>query len=132
MGRNSKGDLTGFTSLGIKVDRSRDITFMKAPISGSEGWLREFAEEKMVEIRKVMEGIRKLRRKHVGLYLLRNAANVRKIMYLVRATPRDMLEHLLREFDAELRGAFEEVVGLALTDEQWGQPTLPISKGGWD
>lgn len=65
------------------------------------------------------EGIRGIRGRHVGLYLLRSCANVCKVVYHVRAVPREMLEQLLCDFDQELREVVGEVVGLTLQGSQW-------------
>eukprot|EP00973_Karenia_brevis_P026623 3673487-Karenia_brevis.AAC.1 len=41
-----------------------------------------------------------------------------------------MIRLFIEQFDSELRGAFEEVVGLVLSDEQWAQSTLGIKSSG--
>ena len=66
----------------------------------------------------------------MGLYLLQKAANVCKVVYFVRAVPKEMLLDFVADFDRELRGVMEEVVGLVLNDNQWAQATLPVKAGG--
>eukprot|EP00973_Karenia_brevis_P012690 1721233-Karenia_brevis.AAC.1 len=41
-----------------------------------------------------------------------------------------MIEPFINNFDQELWGNFEEVVGLILSDEQWEQCTLCIVSSG--
>ena len=101
-------------------------------ISGE--WRRDLSHSvekvKKVEIKKVFEGVKGIRGRHVGLYLLRNCANAYRVMYYCRAVPREMLADLLDNFDQELKEAVEEVVGLTLKENQWVQATLPIKGGG--
>ena len=106
--------LKDFEDLGIKIDRPMNIVFMKVPLHGSQVFLKDFCAQKMAEIKKCFDGIRLLRSTHVGLYLVHNCANVCKIVFLLRAAPRAMIEPLLVEFDEELRQLLEEVVGLGL------------------
>ena len=122
--------LRGFEELGIKIDRSMNIVFMKAPVHGSTEFLHDFWKNKMGEIRKTFDGIRKIKSRHIGLYLLRNCANVCRVVYYCRAVPRDMLSNLLDELDQELREVVEEVLGLTLQENQWAQATLPVRDGG--
>jgi hypothetical protein len=66
----------------------------------------------------------------VAYYLLRQAAGVCKVMYLMRTTPRDMICDLLGRFDDKVRGTFEELMGRGLTYFEWAQAELPIKRGG--
>ena len=36
------GDLSGFVAMGIKVDRTRNLMFMKVPIVGSAAFVKEW------------------------------------------------------------------------------------------
>ena len=75
----------------------------------------------MDEIKRVFASIAGLRSRHVGLYLLKNAANVCKVVYLVRTTPRSIAHEFLQEFDDELREVLGQVVGWRLDATQWEQ-----------
>ena len=98
-----------------------NIAFMKAPVHGSQEFLQAFRIVKMREIRKVFEGIRGIRGRHVGLYLLRNCANVCRVVYYIRAVPKEMLEQLLCDIAQELREVVEEVgVGVEEAENQAG------------
>jgi len=129
-GEGFDGAVSEFETMGISIDRSMNISFMKAPVCGSQDFLQQFSKDKMVAIKKVFEGIKGIRGRHVGLYLLRTCANVCRVVYYCRAVPREMLAELLDDFDHELREAVEEFVGLTLLKEnQWAQATL-LTKGG--
>eukprot|EP00973_Karenia_brevis_P014662 2000509-Karenia_brevis.AAC.1 len=81
-------------------------------------------------IKRVLDGLRGLSSRHVALYLLKGAGDACRVVYYLRTTPADMIRPFIQDFDRELRGAFEEVVGLALSDEQWDQSTLGIKSSG--
>ena len=51
-------------------------------------------------------------------------------MYYVRATPRDLLKHLLDRFDEGVRDVLEQIIGGGLSDSQWAQATLGVKQGG--
>ena len=78
-GESFEGDLAGFESLGIPIDKSCNVEFMKVPIVGDRLFLKAWGEEKLRDIRKTLTAIERLASKHVGLYLFRTAANVCKI-----------------------------------------------------
>ena len=46
-GHNFLGDLSGFIRLGIEVDDSCDVKFMKTPIVGGAEFFREWADERL-------------------------------------------------------------------------------------
>ena len=85
---------------------------------------------KLKEIEKTLSAIERLNSKHVGLYLLRAAANVCKILYITRTTPRDMIEELLEGFDSSLLHAVEEVIGWRLEEKQRTQVELRVADSG--
>ena len=129
-GESFEGDLAGFESLGIPIDKSCNVEFMKVPIVGDRLFLKAWGEEKLRDIRKTLTAIERLASKHVGLYLLRTAANVCKILYITRTTPRDMIEGLLEGFDISLMHAVEEVIGLRLEEKQCMQVELRVGDSG--
>ena len=55
-GEGFNGDVSEFELLGIKIDRTMNISFMRAPVCGSQEFLQQFWKDKMVEIKKVFEG----------------------------------------------------------------------------
>ena len=124
------GDLEGYRQLGIKVDLSGNVVFMKVPIAGSAAFCKEWGRLKMVEIRKVFDGLRGLPSRHVSMFLLRVAGNVCKVVYILRVVPRDMIEDFIIDFDSALKETFEEIVGLRLDALQWAQSCFRISEGG--
>ena len=64
---------------------------MKVPIAGSIAFCREWGQAKMVEIRKVFDGLRELQNRHASMFLLRVTGNVCKFVYILRVVPRDMI-----------------------------------------
>ena len=123
-------DLSGFSALGIKVDRSGNLMFMKVPVVGSTTFVKEWADAKIEYIMKVFDGLRGLSRRHVALYLLKGAGNVCRVLYYLRAIPGDMIQGFVKQFDNELRSVLEDVVGLPLSDAQWAQAGLGVRCGG--
>ena len=57
---------------------------MQVPIVGSPAFMKEWAVDKMKDIKKVMEGLRGLSSKHVSLYLLKKAGNACSLLCYVR------------------------------------------------
>ena len=51
-------------------------------------------------------------------------------MYYLRTCPRDFIAEFVQEFDDHLKVAFETVVGLATSDEQWEQAGLKVKESG--
>jgi hypothetical protein len=48
----------------------------------------------------------------------------------LRTCPRDLIAEFVHEFDDNLSSAFEAVVGLATSDEQWEQAGLKVKQSG--
>ena len=57
------GDLSGFTDLGININRSGNVMFMKVPIVGSAAFVKEWGDAKMEYIKRVFDGLRGLSRR---------------------------------------------------------------------
>ena len=66
-GEGFEGDLSGFESLGIPIDKSCNVEFMKVPIVGDRGFLKLWGEDKLKDIRKTLSAIERLTYKLVGL-----------------------------------------------------------------
>ena len=66
--------------------------------------------------------------KHIAFHLLRHCLNFSKVQYWMRTVPREKIEKLLKHFDSKLRAAIEELIHDHLSDEQWQQVQLLISK----
>ena len=78
----------------------------------------------------MLGAIERLDSKHVGLYLLRAAANVSKVLYITRTTQKDMIEGFLDGFDTSLTHAVQEVIGLSLDEKQHKQIELRVADSG--
>ena len=103
---------------------------MKAPIMGQAEFLATFAKNKLQELQKVFAALQQMKNPHVAYYLLKHAAGVCKVLYLMRTTPKHMLTILLQGFDVEVKQAFEKMVGRELTAEAWEQAKLPLRLAG--
>ena len=125
-GEEFEEDFSGFQQLGIAVDKAANVEVMKVPIVGDAGFLRLWGEKKLGDIRKAMDALVGVKNKHVGLYLLRAAMDVCKIIYITRATPRHMIKGLLQGFDESLVAAVGEVVGWKLEERQREQMELGV------
>ena len=54
--------------------------FMQVPTVGSQAFMKEWAADKMKDIKKVLEGLRGLSSNHVALYLLKGARNACRVL----------------------------------------------------
>lgn len=116
--------------LGIKIDYSGNVKFKQVPIVGSDEdeFARAWSKQKMEIMRGISHG--GLSQRQVALYLLRKAGHWCTIVYCMRACPRDLIKEFVSEFDDDLRGTLESVVGLAVDDRQWDQVGLRIKQSG--
>ena len=81
-GNDFQGDISGFERLGIEIDRSQNIVFMKAPLMGTTAFLQAFAEDKLKELDHILQSLSKLPNPHVAYYLLKHAAGVCKVLFI--------------------------------------------------
>jgi hypothetical protein len=73
-GDRFQGDISGLEQLGIQIDRSQNILFMKAPVMGTTDFLQSFANEKMRELDEILTTLSKLPNPHVAYYLLKKCS----------------------------------------------------------
>jgi len=66
---------------------------------------------------------------HEGLFLLKNALSVPKLLYLLRSSPCFGSRGAIR-FDEAIRSALALVTNCLLSDEAWLQAALPVRWGG--
>ena len=116
--------------MGIEEDWSGNALFMQVPIVGSQAFMKEWAADKMKDIKKVLEGLRGLSSNHVALYLLKGAGNACRVLYYVRCCPTDMVGCFIDQFDAEFRQTFYDIVGFGVSESQWDQAALGVKRGG--
>ena len=128
--RENMDMLANFRGLGIEIDYSQNISFMKVPIMGSQEFIDEFIQKKLHELTKTLDVLVELPNPHVAHYLLRQAAGVCKVQYFMRTTPVDMIRALFEGFDQTQKQVFEQLVGMELDETQWTQAQLPIKLGG--
>ena len=129
-GERFRGDLSRFIELGITIDYTGNVKFMQVAIAGSAAFIREWINQKMGIIRKILEGIRGLSKRQVALYLLRKAGHGCRVIYYLRTIPREMIEEFINEFDEELRVTFQAGVGLVLDETQWEQASYKTKQSG--
>ena len=79
--------LKAFKDLGIEVDTSLDVMFMKIPLIGSEGFINEWIESKLGILSDTLDVLGKLPNPHVAYYLLKQAAGVCKVLFWMRTMP---------------------------------------------
>lgn len=119
-----------FRALGIQIDVSQNIVFMKTPIMGTAVFLSDYVNEQMEELEKVFGLLTKLPNPHVGFSLLKQAAGVCKVLFLMRSVPAEMIGDLFVRFDAKQRDTLQLLVGQEISDVQWEQAKLPIKLTG--
>jgi len=105
-GDRFSGDLSRFVALGVKIDYSCNVKFMQVPIAGSAEFVREWVATKMGVVKKILQGVSGLNQRHVALYLLRKAGHGCRVIYYLRACPRDLIAEFVQEFDDNLKDYF--------------------------
>ena len=95
--------------------------------------LHEESMDKTIEIKcKELELISnrlKLMPAHDGLFLLKNALAIPKLMYILRTAP-CFKSDKLNMYDVILRRALESILNVELKENCWIQATLPVKFGG--
>ena len=76
------GDCSRIERLGIRVDKSQSIMFMKVPVMGSETFPNSSRKSKPDELDRIFENLGKLLIPHVAYYLLKQAGGV--VLYNLR------------------------------------------------
>ena len=89
-GEHFRGDVSGFQALGIRVVTGPDVQILKAPVGGSEAFLREFCEEKQ-RLSLQFQALETYPRKHEAFHLFQQCTGFGQLNYLARATPRCLL-----------------------------------------
>jgi hypothetical protein len=102
---------------------------VKVPV-GSPAYMESCAQKRLQKLEALCEELPKLPQKHASLYILSNSCNFSRMAYLTRTTPREPIATALRAFDSIIRQTFEEITNARLTEDQWAQAVLPLSKGG--
>ena len=103
---------------------------LKAPIGGSEAFLREFCEEKQRLFETQFQALETYPRKHEAFHLFQQCTGFSQLNYLARATPRSLLLDLCEWYDMCFKRCFENILGQAIPSVAWQQACLPASSGG--
>lgn len=122
--------IRNFRGLGIKIDTSCNIKFMKVPLIGDEPFAKKWIDSKLQKLKETLDVVGKLPKPHVAYYLLRRAAGTCKVLFWMRTMPQEMAGELFREFDAEQKRVFEKLAGTSLNGDQWKLAQQPIRVGG--
>ena len=101
----------------------------KSPI-GDEAFCREYSHKLASKQHTVLEFLSNLADPQVSYYLLRQSVNASRMNYLLRTTPPTHTRDAAAEFDASVLSCLQAACGLALSDGQRAQATLPVRLGG--
>ena len=129
-GEHFRGDVSGFQALGIRVVTGPDVQILKAPVGGSEAFLREFCEEKQRLFETHFQALETYPLKHEAFHLFQQCTGFNQLNYLARATPRSLLLDLCEWDDMRFKRCFENILGQAIPSIAWQQACLPASSGG--
>ena len=129
-GDGFRGDISGFQALGVRVVTGTDVVVLKAPVTGSDAFLKEFRQNKQLELARLYSCLEDLPQRHVALHLLRLTASFGRVQYLCRVAPRTFLQPLFDYCHDRIRVVVESILGESLTRDQWLQVRLPIRLGG--
>ena len=103
--------------------------FLGTPI-GSDEYCQQLTKQRATKVQECLDAIGELANPQVALTLLRSCASFGKLVFSARATPYDVHQEQLLNFDNAVRQCFEQFTGLHPDDTQWLQATLSTSLGG--
>ena len=117
--------------LGRGVTRivARGFKLLGAPV-GDHDFEEVLLVKRLVSIRHLLDHLHLLDDPHQEYVLLRSCLSIQKFAYNLRTVDTSGHPGVLRDFDTEVRGALEGILGTPLTPSQWSQASLPCSKGG--
>ena len=90
-----------------------------------------------LELEKKKEDLARLRKQTLTIpaqqafFLMKNCFAIPKLMFLLRTSPAFKCRHKLAELTQMIRDTFERITNVTITDEAWGQTTLPVKLGGF-
>ena len=116
--------------MGIKIDTSLNIKFLKVPLFGSPDFVPRWIDSKLSKLTATLDVITKLPNPHVAFHLLGKAAGVCTVMFWMRTMPASMVSSLFSNFDQQQRATLEMLLGSKMSEEQWEQAQLPLRLGG--
>ena len=95
------------------------------------GFKGEILTKRVNRIKKLVAALPSLEDPHVEYTLPRSCFAFPKFAFALRST--DTTEHgeSRQDFDNTVRGGLGKILGIALTDPQWEQATLPVASGGF-
>eukprot|EP00971_Amphidinium_carterae_P334777 6470239-Amphidinium_carterae.1 len=106
-----------------------NFELLGAPI-GTDQYCGEKARDKVLAAEPLLQAISQLPQKQTALHLLRYCGTYSLVTYVMRTTPHEYIQHVLTDFDSEVRAALGEVMGAEVPMHAWMQAQLSMAKGG--
>ena len=101
---------------------------MKVPLVGSADFVQSHIDKKMKKLEETLDALMVLPNPHVAYYLMRQAAGVCKVLFLMRTAPSDMLKDLFHRFDDKQKRVLEHLFKPSCpsnwADAEFGGPPL--------
>ena len=129
-GRDSHCDLSAFPAA---VLRRADGCFklLGAPVGGREHCEQFVLEKRVQKVTAMLEEVPSLEDAQVAHKLLSRCFGASRLMHNMRTSRPDWMSAGLEASERALRSTLQTCTGTAVSDDQWRQAALPLSKGGW-
>ena len=128
-GRDSHCDLSAFPAA---VLRRADGCFklLGAPVGGREHCEQFVLEKRVQKVTAMLEEVPSLEDAQVAHKLLSRCFGASRLMHNMRTSRPDWMSAGLEASERALRSTLQTCTGTAVSDDQWRQAALPLSKGG--
>ncbi|CAK0823258.1 unnamed protein product, partial [Prorocentrum cordatum] len=128
-GRNTQCDLSVFPA-GVQRKADGCFKLLGAPIGGHEHCAELVQVKRVQKLTTMLDEVPLLEDAQVAHKLLSRCFGACRLMHNMRTTRPDWITRGLEQCQQALRSTFQICTGTALTDSQWQQASLPLSKGG--
>ena len=105
------------------------IVLLGAPV-GNQEFKKVVISRRVEKIRDTTAHLPLLQDPHTEFSLLRSCLSLPKFMFVLKAVDTTPYQLLLQDFDGITRDALNRVLAVPVTDLQWDQAKLPVTKGG--
>ena len=114
---------------GIPTLREEGTVTLGCPIRSVE-FIRNYIEEKILKVQKLMDKLHTLNDAQTEYVLLRSCLQLPKIIYLLRTINSDPYLEQWSQFDHVTRDTLSCIIASDVTDKIWCESKLPLTMGG--
>ncbi len=113
----------------MEILKKDDLVVLGVPI-GDVDFINKIMAENLVEWREFLNMLPRLEDPQLAVSMLRDYADVSKVVYSLRIIPPSLSKEWTKEFDKSVRVCLESILGRSLSDRQFGQVSLSTKLGG--